>query len=123
MNLRAVPDEQNPDWASFTNNIPNRYARCRGTNHWWDAYTVTELKSPRKRTVGYEVTEKCDRCGATRSRMLDSGGYVTKNGKRTYPDGYLATGIHGVGVADRKAAMRLRVMLDATIPAAKRKRK
>lgn len=118
--LRAVPDLTPFD--EFIEAIPNRYARCRAGNHWWDALTV-DILTTRGRLVGYQETEQCDRCGGTRTRVLDAHGFIVKQGRRTYADGYLATGFtEGTTVATRKAAARLRVMRDATVPAAKRRR-
>ena len=81
------------------------HARCRAWGHAWEPYDVKQAGTR------YIERLKCLRCGTVKSNLLDRRGYLQRNGRYIYPEGYRILG-RGLHTTEGRARVRLQVLYD-----------
>lgn len=81
-----------PTADAFVHGLNARVLHCRELGHVWRPSTVTHDTSARV----YDRRLRCTSCHTVRVQILSERGHVVGN-RYVYPDGYLASGVEGIG--------------------------
>lgn len=80
----------------FVGGLSNRVLHCRELGHFWRSLTVSWDATAR----AYDRRLRCTSCRSIRVQTVTERGHVLSN-RYIYPEGYLASGIDGIGRGNR----------------------
>jgi hypothetical protein len=104
----------------FAEGMESDQLHCRELGHSWAGYTASWDSQAKV----YDRTLVCSSCGCQRHQILDSEGYIVKNGGYHYPEGYLAKGVIGyVGGQVPRNIFRLAALQRTTTTAPRRRKR